>query len=446
MSLLKSSLKEISKYPSAVVGLAIILILVAVSIYTIFAIPYQKAAELWRGNETMWIENPRNAVPAWLNLFPGYNLPVTIVRDSRINATSVETEDFGDGMHETTMRFEFDYTYDGFPQEISIFLESHNAKTQPYVSFTWHTPDGREINLGERTIGPVDTFRVSQDTRLQRRLRGAFPHVGLFADPADENASLKGTYQLEVKALLFEADASVDSKLVVYGQAHGIAGTDNRRRDLTIALLWGAPVALSIGFLAAIFANLGTMVFAAVGVWYGRWVDALIQRITEVNLILPVLPILIMIGTFYSRSLWLMFGVFILLSIFGGGIKTYRAIFLQVKESAYIEAARAYGAGNFRIIARYLIPRVIPILVPNFVVQIPAFVFLEATLALLGLGDPILPTWGKLLSDGYYGGALYNGYYYWVLEPAVLLMITGLGFAMLGFALDRIFNPRLRGL
>src|SRR5690606_3172260 len=145
----------------------------------------------------------------------------------------------------------------------------------------------------ERTIGPVDTFRVSQDTRLQRRLRGAFPHVGLFADPADENASLKGTYQLEVTALLFEADASVDSKLVVYGQAHGIAGTDNRRRDLTIALLWGAPVALSIGFLAAIFANLGTMVFAAVGVWYGRWVDALIQRITEVNLILPVLPILI---------------------------------------------------------------------------------------------------------------------------------------------------------
>ena len=70
--------------------------------------------------------------------------------------------------------------------------------------------------------------------------------------------------------------------------------------------------------------------------------------------------------------------------------------------------------------------------------------FLEATLALLGLGDPVLPTWGKLLNDAQSHGALFNGYFYWVLEPAFLLMLAGLGFAMLGFALDRIFNPRLR--
>jgi peptide/nickel transport system permease protein len=75
---------------------------------------------------------------------------------------------------------------------------------------------------------------------------------------------------------------------------------------------------------------------------------------------------------------------------------------------------------------------------------VPAFVFLEASLAVLGLGDPVLPTWGKIIEDANTNGALYRGYYYWILEPAVLLMITGLGFAMLGFALDRIFNPRLR--
>jgi peptide/nickel transport system permease protein len=62
----------------------------------------------------------------------------------------------------------------------------------------------------------------------------------------------------------------------------------------------------------------------------------------------------------------------------------------------------------------------------------------------LGLGDPVLPTWGKIIEDASSNGALYKGYYYWVLEPAVLLMVTGLAFAMLGFALDRIFNPRLR--
>jgi len=136
----------------------------------------------------------------------------------------------------------------------------------------------------------------------------------------------------------------------------------------------------------------------------------------------------------------------ILLSIFGSGIKSYRAIFMQVKESPYIEAARAYGASDMRIIFQYMIPRVIPMLIPQLVTAIPSFVFLEASLALLGLADPVLPTWGKIINDARSQGALFHGQYYWMLEPAVLLMLTGLGFAMLGFALDRIFNPRLRGL
>jgi peptide/nickel transport system permease protein len=65
---------------------------------------------------------------------------------------------------------------------------------------------------------------------------------------------------------------------------------------------------------------------------------------------------------------------------------------------------------------------------------------------LLGLADPVLPTWGKIINEARAAGALFHGQYYWMLEPAVMLMLTGLGFAMLGFALDRIFNPRLRGL
>jgi peptide/nickel transport system permease protein len=153
-----------------------------------------------------------------------------------------------------------------------------------------------------------------------------------------------------------------------------------------------------------------------------------------------------MVGTFYSRSIWVILGVVILLSIFGAGIKSYRAIFLQVKESPYIEAARAYGAGNLRIIVQYMIPRIVPLLIPQLVVLIPSYVFLEATLAVLGLGDPVLPTWGKVIDDANRNGALFNGYYYWVLQPAALLIVTGLGFAMVGFALDRVFNPRLRGL
>ena len=86
----------------------------------------------------------------------------------------------------------------------------------------------------------------------------------------------------------------------------------------------------------------------------------------------------------------------------------------------------------------------IPLLIPGLVLGVPTYVFLEATLAALSLGDPVLPTWGKVIYDAQSNGAVYNGFYYWILEPAVLLVLTGLAFAMVGFSLDRIFNPRLR--
>ena len=150
-----------------------------------------------------------------------------------------------------------------------------------------------------------------------------------------------------MKAVTFDKDADIYAELVVYGKLAGWAGTDHLRRDLGIALLWGTPIALAFGLLAALGTSLSQLIIAAVGTWFGGWLDELIQRITEVNLVLPFLPILIMIGTFYSRSIFVILSAVILLSIFGSGIKTYRAVFMQVKESPYIEAARSYGASNY---------------------------------------------------------------------------------------------------
>jgi peptide/nickel transport system permease protein len=255
--------------------------------------------------------------------------------------------------------------------------------------------------------------------------------------------ALPGTYELRINGLVFEDDADLDAEVVVYGQVHGLAGTDHRRRDLMVALLWGIPVALAIGVLGAVCSSLASMVIAGGGVWFGGWVDNLVQRISEVNIILPVLPIAIMAYFLYGKSVWLVVGIIILFSIFGAAIKNYRAAFLQVKDSAYVEAACAYGAGNGRIVFRYLTPRILPMLIPQLVIMVPGFVFLEATLAILGVGDAVLPTWGKVIHEALTNGAL-AGHYYWILEPIALLMLTGLAFAMLGSSLDRVFNPRLR--
>ncbi len=447
MKNLQRTLRELLRYPSAVAGVVIILLLVGLAIYTLLAIPYDEAIRLWRGGEEIWYRNPKKAAPEWTNFFRRKKLPVSFTLNSADGTASKTVTTDEQGNRTIQIVYSFDYRYDDFPQEIILYFRAQFAEKTPHVSIRWLTPDGREIRIKELSVKASQTYRFGQDMALQRKFGDWSVQQGLFADPYQvKPVPLKGNYRLVVTAQVFEPQADVDAELVVHGRLAGLAGTDHRRRDLIIPLLWGTPVALAFGLLAALGTTVTTMVIAAIGVWYGSWVDEIIQRITEIFLVLPFLPILLMIGTFYSRSIWVILGATILLSIFGAGIKTYRAVFMQVKESPYIEAARAYGAGDARIIFLYLTPRIIPMLIPQLVTLIPSYVFLEASLAVLGLGDPVLPTWGKVINEAYTNGALFQGQYYWVLEPAALLMLTGLAFSMLGFSLDRIFNPRLRGL
>ncbi len=439
--------RELGRYPSAIFGLVIILILIGVSIYTIIAIPYSEALVKWRGGDKIWLDNPRTVPPKWVNFFRTKKLPDSVILSSTDEGVEKARTPIDENLTDVVVEFEFDFTADEFPEEISLFFVSTYEEKSPYISLIWFTPDGRELNIGDFSIDRAMSKRLSQDEKLTKKLDGKPAEVGLFADPnSEEPTPLKGTYKLQVAGLTFEPESDFDVKLVIYGKVFGWAGTDHQRRDLMLGLLWGTPVALAFGLIAAVATSILTMIIAATGAWFGGWVDSLIQRVTEVNLMLPVLPILIMIGVFYSRSLWLILGVVILLNIFGASIKSYRAIFLQEREAGYIQAAKAYGAGNVRIVFLYLIPRIVPILIPSLVVLIPSYVFLEASLAVLGLGDPLLPTWGKIINDARTNGALLRGLYYWVLEPSFLLMLTGFSFAMLGFALDRIFNPRLRGM
>ncbi len=442
-------LKELLSYRSAVFGLCIIGGLITLALYAIITIPYDEAIRRWRGGEEIWGDYPRNAVPQWFGLFSGTNLPTTIVVSSKDRAVQKKSQTVSADMATADFILPFEYTFDDFPSEINVFLEAKFDKRKPQATLIWKTPDGRDVQLGDMSVGAAERFAVSIDQRLTRKLNDVKPEVALLADPATlkpgvQPKPLKGKYQLVIEGLTFDKGSDLDARLVLYGQAHGVAGTDHRRRDISVALLWGTPIALAFGFLAAVGSTLTTFAIAAAGTWFGGWWDAAIQRLTEINTVLPSLTILIMVGIFYTRNIWVILGIVILLGIFNLSIKVYRSMFLQVKEMPYIEAAHAYGASNLRIVFQYMMPKIAPVLIPSFVTLIPSFVFLEASLAVLGLGDPVLPTWGKVLNDAYANGALYKGYYYWVIEPAVLLMLAGLGFAVVGFALDRIFNPRLR--
>jgi len=445
MNSIRKTLQELLRYPTAIAGLITVLLLIGLAVYAMIAIPYNQALLLWRGGEDVWYQNPKFAAPAWSNYFTREKQPVSFVMNDDDAGAIKEVIKGEQNTSRINITYTFEYPYDAYPQDILLYFTSKFQEKQPFVSIYWLTPDGRKIRISDFGVNPKQTFRLSQDEKLKRRLSGLDPMIGLFVSE-NGKTPVKGTYNLLIEGLVFEEDSDINAQLVFHGTVYGLFGTDHQRRDLVVPMLWGAPVALAFGLIASLFTSVLTMIIAALGAWYGGWVDELIQRITEVNLVLPFFSILIMVGTFYSRSTWTILGVTVLLSIFTGQIKVYRSTFMQVKESTYIEAARAYGTNSWRIIFVYMIPRMIPLLIPGLVSAVPAFVFLEATLAVLGLGDPVLPTWGRMIHDAESHGALYKGLYYWIMEPAVLLMVSGLGFAMLGFALDRIFNPKLRDL
>jgi peptide/nickel transport system permease protein len=449
MNRFRDILRDIRHYPTAMAGVIMIMLLILLAVYALIKIPYGEAIRLWRGGEDVWYMNPKTAPPAWFNFFSDKKQPVSFaVKSGDTEGSLMKTVTPG-GQDTTAIDFSytFDFQYDDFPQDLLLYFNTTYKSKQPFVSVYLITPDQRKVRISDFGVNQKQTYRFSQDEKLLKRLKSNEVIPALFSVPGSTpQVPLKGQYQLLINAVTFEKGSDVNAEFVFHGNVYGLAGTDSQRRDLTVPLLWGAPIALIFGLLAAMTTSILTMIISAVGAWYGGFVDGLIQRITEVNMVLPFLAILIMVGTFYSRTIWVILGVSVVLSIFTSSIKSYRAIFMQVKESTYIEAARAYGASNSRIIFQYMIPRIIPLLIPTLVSSVASYVFLEASLALLGLGDPVLPTWGKVINDAQTYGALYKGLYYWILEPSVLLMLTGLAFAMLGFALDRIFNPRLREL
>lgn len=438
-------LRELSHYPGAVVGAAIILGLIIVSIYTIIAYPYAETTRVWRGDNFVWLDNPAYAAPAWVNIFRRSDLPTNISIDSRDPAAGKTIQDIGGGMRLVDFTFAFDYPYREFPDDLKVSFQATYQSKKPLISLYWTMPDGSSIEMDRFSIEPAYNYYLFSDEELGRKLKSELVHRGLFGDPAkDRLEAMPGRYTLQVQAYVFEEAADLDAQLLLYGKAWGPAGTDSRRRDVMLALLWGTPVALGFGLVAAILVTLSTLLISAISTWFGGWVDELIQRLTEINLILPFFPVSLMIYTLYSKSLWVILGVTVLLSIFGSNIKNYRSLFLQIKEMPYFEAARAYGASNWRLIFRYLIPRLGAIVIPQIVILVPGYVFLEAALSILGLYDPLTPpTWGQLVLEGLNRG-FRQGAYHLALEPAFLLILTGYAFMLLGTSLERFFEPRLR--
>lgn len=452
----KGILKEVLSYKTGVSALIILILFGIMIIYTVIRFPYRETVALWNSS-TAFLKNPRNAAPVWWGIFTGKKEPRNIEINFSVDRNSLVREG---NIFRAELKRDFLYDYDDFPTDFNIFFNAKYEKDPPLVKIYLIRPDGDKILLKEHTLrSEDDVLYLSNDFSLENRLdsyiRSKVPSGidfsvtvtrGLFLNNSGRLEVLKGNYSLifDVEVNSNNDELTVDA--VLYGKVYGIAGTDHLRRPIHIALLWGAPLDLSFGIGASLSITLLHLVIATISGWYGGWVDSTIQRLTEVYMVLPFLPIMIMISLFYKLNLWSLLIAVILLGMFGFGIKTTRALVLQVKTLPYIEAAQTYGASNWRIIFLYIIPKILPPVVPGLVASVPVYVFLEAILAMFGVIDPTQPTWGMIIEEAFNNGALYKGYYYWVLIPSFFLILTAISFSLLGFVLDRIVNPKLKEL
>lgn len=450
--------QELRRYPSAIFGLTIILILLFGSLYAVLALPYEEFGRSYNEDRVSGFNlRPRVAAPSWFNVFSVTPRLSTLIMDESNAGASVSTSALDNGWTQKTVTFTFEYPYGEMPSDVFLYLDPAYVEKFPFVSMVWKTPDGRALNLKPIGVGNAINYDFKDGVQVPKFLNSnpawkewfvtdgqyATPaYQLLFAEPGSTQPETQtGEYQLEISSIFFEENSDMNPKLVLLGQVYGMAGTDFWRRDLVVPLFWGMPFVLFVGLLGTFITTLVAIILPAIGVWYGGWLDNLIQRLTEVNMVLPGLAIVVLTNLLFGVNIWVVLGMIVVLNAFGSPIKSFRSAFLQAKEAPYIEMARSYGASDFRIITRYLVPRILPVFIPQLVTQVPSFIFLEATLGFFNINSHY-PSWGRIIYDGLAHGAIY-GSPFWVLEPIFLLLLTGLAFAMLGSALERILNPRI---
>jgi ABC-type dipeptide/oligopeptide/nickel transport system permease subunit len=229
--------------------------------------------------------------------------------------------------------------------------------------------------------------------------------------------------------------------LTLFGSSYGLLGTDYRGEDLFSQDLWGARVSLYVGLVAAFIGiSLGLVVGLVAGYATGL-TDEVLMRFTDMMLVIPSLPLLIVLIAVLGASLT---NLIIVIGFLGwmGFARVIRSQVLSLKERPFIEAAKAAGSGTSHILSKHIFPNIVSLTYVNLALSVPAAILSEAALSFLGLGDPSTISWGQILQIADANAA--TRFWWNILPPGLGIAIVSLSFILIGQGLDEIFNPKLR--
>ncbi|ASJ11514.1 ABC transporter permease [Thermococcus thioreducens] len=475
----KEFLEEFKREKTGIAGVILLVILVLVALTA----PYTTIPDLpekWRSS-AYWEDNPKNVPPTWYNMFTSQKLvpqEVYYINDLKITHPS-----------DTRTVIEADYNFPNRyilgPQGIIIRglnVSVGDPMNAPVFDLYLLRPDGKKIPLLKNKPLSAGTISVGRDSTISANVYIWLVNVtegreitmfevplqtilisdmvapmfakvepGMNVTQIIENPEpLWGNYKLVLDINNPAPDKNkimLDNiKVTFLGRSYGTMGTDYLGRDLWAGIIWGSRVSLTIGVLVSVLSTVIGLVYGVTSAYLGGNADEFMMRINEIFASIPSLPILILIGATMGH-ITLMF-IVLLLVIFGwmGIARISRSMALQIKEQTYIEAARALGAGNGRIIFKHILPQLLPYAFAVIALSVPSAVIAEASLSFLGIGDPTAVTWGQILNAAQNQAATTKGYWWWVLPPGLGIAVVGLTFVLIGTALDKILNPRLRRL
>ncbi|MEE4365255.1 MAG: ABC transporter permease [Desulfotignum sp.] len=219
-------------------------------------------------------------------------------------------------------------------------------------------------------------------------------------------------------------------------------GTDDQGRGILSTILFGLRTSLMVGFSVVVISSILGIIFGMLGGYYGGILDAFIMRTADtVFAFSTTLLAILLLGIFQSRNIWtVVFAICI-----AGWVKyarTIRGSVLEVKENAYITAAKASGAKDFRILFRHVLPNALPPVFVLMAVDLAVVIMLEATLSFLGVGVPITePSLGMMISIG--KNYIYAGMWWMVLFPGLTLILLVVAINLFSDWLRDEMNPRL---